>query len=42
MIVFYVDFLANGIYAYNSGRALVWIMTYVVYLIVKKMENRYA
>lgn len=42
MIVFYVDFLANGIYAYNSGRALVWIMTYIVYLMVKKMENTYA
>ena len=40
IIVFYVDFLANGIYAYMSGRALLWAMTFFLYLIIKKIETR--
>lgn len=40
MIVFYVSTLAQGIFVFGSGRALAWIMTFIVYLIVSKLEKK--
>ena len=42
MIAFYMATLLDGVFCFGSGRALAWVMTYVVYLIVKKLELRYV
>ena len=40
IIVFYCTTLANGIMVSPRGRALAWLMTFVVYFIVKYLETR--
>ena len=40
IIVFYINTLAKGIFAFGRGRALDWIMTFVVYFIVKALEKQ--
>ena len=40
IIFFYINLLAAGIFAFGRGRALVWIMTFVVYFIVRLLETK--
>lgn len=40
MIVFYSTTIANGIMVSPRGRALTWIMTFVVYFIVRILEKK--
>ncbi len=39
IIMFYISTLSGGIFAYGSSRGLLWIMTFVVYFIVKALEK---
>lgn len=39
IIMFYINTLSGGIFAYGSSRGLQWIMTFVVYFIVKALEK---
>ena len=38
-LVFYLSTLANGIFVFGKGRALDWFMTFVLFLIVRKIEK---
>ena len=40
IIIFYINTLAKGIFAFGRGRALEWIMTFVVFFIVKALEKQ--
>ena len=40
IIVFYVTTMANGIFVSPKGRALAWVMTFVIYYIVRIIETK--
>ena len=40
MIVFYSSTMANGIFVSTKNRALIWVMTFVIYFITRKIENK--
>lgn len=40
IIVFYTSTLAEGIMVFGRGRSLVWVTTFIVYFIVKKIQNK--
>lgn len=42
IIVFYIITLSGGIFAYGNSRGLQWIMTFVVYYIVRALEKPLA
>ena len=41
VIIFYINTLAKGLFAFGRGRAIEWVMTFIVYFIVRALEKQH-